>query len=60
LPAGSNSIIGGASVPPFRSPSITSCRFRISTWSFAFTQMPPSPPSTQRSGKGLGQLTSAS
>src|SRR5882672_4735749 len=60
FPAGSNSIIGGASVPAFKSPSSTSCRLRISTWSWASTQSPPNPPSTHLFGRGLGQDTSAS
>src|SRR5919204_455306 len=60
LPAASNSMIGGASRPVFSSPSRTSCRLRMNTWPCASTQVPPSPPSTQRLGRGFGQLTSAS
>ncbi len=60
LPAASNSIICGASLPPFRSPSSTSCRLRMNTWSWASTHKPPRPPRIQWSGRGLGQFTSAS
>ena len=46
-------MIGGARCPAFRSPSKTSCRLRMSTWSWASTQTPPRPPSTQLVGQRL-------
>ena len=59
-PAGLNSMICGARRAAFKSPSATSCRLRMKTWSCASTHTPPRPPSTHWFGSGLGQLTSTS
>ena len=59
-PAGSSSIISGASRPAFRSPSSTSWRLSSSTWSWASMQWPPKPPVTHRFGNGFGKVTSTS
>src|SRR5882672_2062155 len=59
-PSASISMIGGASLPAFRSPSSTSCRLRRNTWSRASTHTPANPPNTHRSGNGLGHDVSTS
>src|ERR1700675_531648 len=48
-------MMGGAVVAFFFSLADKSPRLTVNTWSCAATQVPPTEPVTQRSGKGLGQ-----